>query len=175
MGVNQKAKIFLKECMADALINAMQTKELGKITINEIAQQAGVNRSTWFRSFEEKTDALTFKLVVMWDRYAQEHKLAQRNKYSLDNAVDFFTFNYEVRELLKVIYNAGVKSCIYDAFYQIMMEKYNDTVHERYAVKYYSYALFGLLDEWINRDFKESSMEITRMFYDILHVTEVNL
>ena len=40
MGGNTKTTDFLKECMADSLLNLMQEKDFAKITINEIA--AGV-------------------------------------------------------------------------------------------------------------------------------------
>ena len=69
MGSNARASGFLKECMADALIQLMPQKEFSRITVNEIAAAAGVNRSTWFRHFETKNDALTFKLVQLWLRY----------------------------------------------------------------------------------------------------------
>ena len=45
MGQNAKATDFLKECMADALIQKMQEKPFEKVTVNEIADLAGVNRS----------------------------------------------------------------------------------------------------------------------------------
>lgn len=54
MGQNAKATDFLKECMADALIQKMQEKPFEKVTVNEIADLAGVNRSTWFRNFKTK-------------------------------------------------------------------------------------------------------------------------
>ena len=54
MGQNAKATDFLKECMADALIQKMQEKPFEKVTVNEIADLAGVNRSTWFRILKRK-------------------------------------------------------------------------------------------------------------------------
>lgn len=168
MGTNIKATQFLKECMADALIKYMSEKDFSKITVNEIAESAGVNRSTWFRNFESKTDALTFKLVQLWNRYANEHNLTERQKYSLSNASDFFAFNYEIRDILKVIYNADVQSCIYEAFYQIITARYKGTVYECYEARFYSYALFGFLGEWINRDFQEKPEEITELYNKIV-------
>lgn len=65
MGSNAKTTDFLKECMADALLSAMKEKPFSKITINEIADAAGVNRSTWFRNFSDKNEAITFKLIQL--------------------------------------------------------------------------------------------------------------
>ena len=76
MGQNAKATDFLKECMADALIQKMQEKPFEKVTVNEIADLAGVNRSTWFRNFKTKNDALSFKIVILWNRYRNDHGLS---------------------------------------------------------------------------------------------------
>lgn len=79
MGQNAKATDFLKECMADALIQKMQEKPFEKVTVNEIADLAGVNRSTWFRNFKTKNDALSFKIVILWNRYRNDHGLSSEN------------------------------------------------------------------------------------------------
>ena len=42
MGASPKTTEFLKECMADALLQAMKEKPFPKITVNEITEIAGV-------------------------------------------------------------------------------------------------------------------------------------
>ena len=93
MGASPKTTDFLKECMADALLRAMREKPFSKITVNEIADAAGVNRSTWFRNFRDKNEAITFKLIRLWHRWADERGMKERRRYTLDNAEDFFAFN----------------------------------------------------------------------------------
>ena len=51
----------------------MREKPFEKISIKEIAETAGVGRATWFRNYSEKKEALTFKLVISWRRWAEEH------------------------------------------------------------------------------------------------------
>ena len=150
MGSNARASGFLKECMADALIQLMPQKEFSRITVNEIAAAAGVNRSTWFRHFETKNDALTFKLVQLWLRYtAVQPQISQH--YTLENAHDFFKFTYQIRELLTTIYQA-------------MISQQSKSTLEAYAARFYSYGLFGLLDEWYKREFHETPDEMTQLF-----------
>ena len=57
MGRRPGLTAFLKECMSDALLALMSRKPLAKITVDEIAATAGVNRSTWFRNFGSKEEA----------------------------------------------------------------------------------------------------------------------
>ena len=114
MGSNKRTTDFLKECMSDALISLMGKKEFSKITVNDIADTAGVNRSTWFRNFNSKNQALSYKMVRLWDRWSDEHGLMERKRFSLDNADEFFRFNYEYRHILRIIYTSHLQSVLYD-------------------------------------------------------------
>lgn len=163
MGRGTKTTEFLKECMADALIELMRQKPLDKITITEITAEAGVGRSTWFRNFTDKSDALTFKLIRLWERCADEHNISVRDRYTVDNARNFFEFNLEHSDILQTIYAANLQSAVYNAFYRVMVLRHGADKEERYSARFYSYGLFGLLDEWIRRDFAESVDEMVKL------------
>ena len=90
MGRGAKTTLFLMECMADALIKLMESKPLEKISVTEITELAGVGRVTWFRNFSSKNEALTFKLVHLWQRYTEEHALERKSNYSARVAADFW-------------------------------------------------------------------------------------
>lgn len=164
MGTNAKVTEFLKECMADALIKLMKEKPIGKISADEIAKEAGVGRATWFRNFGSKQSAITYKLVKLWMDYAQRHDVKEPHLYTASNARDFFSFNYEIRGLLDSIYAAGLPGALYEAFYEVMRPQHGANAEECYAIRFYSYGLFGLLDEWIKRGYHETSEEMTDLF-----------
>lgn len=167
MGGNAKTTEFLKECMADALIKLLKTKPIEKISVPEIVKVASVGRTTFFRNFTTKNEVLTFKIVRLWERYAEEHNLAERRKYTLDNALDFFRFNYGIRDLLTLLYEKNLQSALYDAFYCIMVSQCGDNAVECYESRFHSYGLFGLLDEWIKRGFYESSEKMAEILRGI--------
>ena len=127
MGGNAKTTEFLKECLADALIKLLETKPIEKITI----------------------EVVTFKIIRLWDRWAEEHHLNRPLGYEVNNALDFFLFNYSIREILNLIYKRELQSALYDAFYCIIMPQQGASSIERYKNSFYCYGLFGLLDEWI--------------------------
>ena len=168
MGKKAMTTDFLKECMADSLLALMGKKPFPKITVNEIAEGAGVNRSTWFRNFDTKNEALTFKLVHAWERWAQERGIGGQRCYTLENAGDFFQFNYENRRILQVICASSLQSVIYEAFYQVMRPQFEDDAEECYASRFYANGMFGLLDEWVKRDFRETPEEMARFFQNII-------
>lgn len=168
MARGNKTTEFLKECLSDALIQLMREKDFEKISIKEIADTAGVGRATWFRNYTSKNEALTFKFVQVWNRWADEHAIAVRDRFDLSNAKNFFQFNYEIKHILEIVYTSNMQSAIYDAFYQVMMPQYGANAKECYQARFYSYGLFGLLDEWIKRGFKESVEEMVIFFYQII-------
>ncbi|MGN1399152.1 MAG: TetR/AcrR family transcriptional regulator [Erysipelotrichaceae bacterium] len=163
MGGNIKTTAFLKECIADALIKHLKTKPLEKITVLDIVTTANVGRTTYFRHFSTKNEVLTFKLVKLWQRWAQQHNLAQFNKYSSDNALDFFQFNYSIKDYLILLCDNKLQSVIYDAFFYIMVPQSEENITECYASRFYSLGLFGLLIEWIKRDFNESPQQMAAL------------
>lgn len=167
MGTSPKTTAFLKECMADALLKAMHEKPFAKITVNEIAHSAGVNRSTWFRNFSSKEEALSFKLICLWERWADAHALAERRRYNPGNAETFFEFNHSIRDTLSAIYASGLQTCVYDAFYRVMMPPKETDAAECYEARFYSYGLFGFLDEWIRRGFQETPGQLASTFRQI--------
>ena len=173
MGASPKTTDFLKECMADALLQAMTKKPFSKITINEIAEAAGVNRSTWFRNFNDQNEAITFKLILLWNRWADGHEIKERRRYTLGNANDFFAFNYSIKNLLSEIYREELQACVYNAFYQVMMPQYGANPAECYEARFYSYGLFGFLDEWIKRGFYETPEQITELFQKMMRGKEI--
>lgn len=150
----------LKESIADALIRLMPIKAFEKITIEEITDLAKVGRVTYFRNFSSKMEVITFKLIQLWKQWAKDHGLTEKSRYSLDTAEHFFAFNYSIRDLHRIIYDANLQAAMYDAFYQVMVPPPEEDAVELYKNRFLSYGLFGLLDEWIKRNYRETPKEM---------------
>ena len=95
-------------------------------------------------------------ISIPHSKWTEEHKVTERKRFILDNDVACFNFNYGIKELLELIYRRNLQSTVYDAFYDVMMPQYGTNAFECYESRFYSYALFGLLDEWIKRGFYET-------------------
>lgn len=168
MGGNVRTTEFLKICLADALIKLLKEKPIEKITIPEISELSGVGRTTYFRNFTSKNEMLTFKLVQLWESWAEDQALKERKDFSLKNALSFFQFNYSIKNLLELIYERNLQNVVYDAFYMVMMPQHGVNTFECYKSRFYSYGLFGLLDEWIKRGFYESPEEMSELVKNIV-------
>ena len=163
MGASPETTAFLKECLADAFIELLEEKPAGRITVTEIAARAGVGRTTYFRNFSCKEDMLSFKLIRMWQRWAEERELAERYDFSLDNALTFFEFNLSIRPLLELMHERGLQTSVYNAFYENMYRPRNADSLDVYRRRFYSYGVYGVLDEWIERGFAESPKQMAEL------------
>ena len=164
-----KSNDYLKECIADALLLLLKEKPIEKITVNELVAKAGVGRVTYFRSFSNKSEAITFKFIKMWEQYAELNDIKIRDRFDLDNALHFFQYNLSIRHILTLVYKAGQQEAIHESFYRIMTPPdRGDDILTAYREKFYAHGLYGLLDEWIKRDFQETPEEMAELLHDIV-------
>ena len=141
------------------------------ITISDIVDLSGVGRTTYFRNFSSKQEMISFRLVLYWKRWCDEQSLVERKNFLLDNALSFFKFNYSIRDVLSVLYERNLQSTVYDAFNMEMIPEDTNDAFQCYKSRFYAYGLFGLLDQWIKRDFSDSPEDMARHIVDILHFT----
>lgn len=170
MSRNEKVSTFLKDCLADALIEKMKEKPFDKITVDEIVETAGVGRATYFRHFSSKQELLTYKVIRHWETNTEKRKMKERRKFDINNAVDFFEINYLIKDILDIIYASGLQSALLDAFYKIMVSDHNESSFAQYHERFYSYGLFGALDEWIRNGYKESPQEMAEILTKITKI-----
>ncbi|MCI9049590.1 MAG: TetR/AcrR family transcriptional regulator, partial [Coprobacillus sp.] len=62
----------VKEAIALALIQIMETKILSDITILEIVNKAGVSRSSFYRNFDDKEDVINYYIDFLFDESKKE-------------------------------------------------------------------------------------------------------
>lgn len=153
---------YLKECVADALIELMETTPLEKIKVQDITDRAGVGRVTYFRYFESKTDILSFKLMTLWYRWIEKHPYPHEAG-DYEHALWFFSFCYSIRPLLTILHKQGKHIILLDVFLHYVTATVSDTGQERYLKMYTAFGMLGVVTEWIGSDFKETPAELAKI------------
>lgn len=157
-----------KEKISDAMIGLLERKSFDRITIDELVRKAGVGRNSYFRNFQTKEEVISFKLIKLWERYAAENELCERNFFNIDNAYAFFDFNSSIKPLLKTLYCANVQNAVFEAVYTIMLPPEEKNIQKWYREKFYSYGLIGLLDGWVRTGFNETPEEMRDILLNIM-------
>lgn len=163
----QNTSEYLKDCLADAVMSLLKKYTLKEIQVKQICDVSGFHRASWFRAFRSKHDAVTYKLMRLWQIWTEKHGVEVYDEFTLDNANAFFLFNYEIRDTLRLLYHRGLKSDICNTFSAILYAHHREDPRKAYAAAVFAYSLYGILQEWIARDFKDSPDEMAATIRDI--------
>lgn len=60
---------LLKDCIVQSLLRLLQEKQLEEVSVMEIVEKAGVNRSTYYRHFKTKHDVVRHFYAERLDEY----------------------------------------------------------------------------------------------------------
>ena len=151
---------FLKDCLADSFFKLLKERNLENISIQELVDCAGYHRSSWFRNFKSKHEAVTYKMVRLWEQYCELHNVPAPYDFCLEQAEAFFQYNYEIRDITRMIYQRGLMDDLCASFTSILHERHRDDPQKAYQTAIFAFSLYGILREWIIRDFDWSPDEM---------------
>lgn len=158
-----------KRALEQSLKNLLLKKPLTKITINDIADDCGINRMTFYYHFKDIYD------LVEWSCMEDARRALENNK-TYDTWQQGFLLIFEaVRENKPFIMN------VYHCVHQEQVEKYLNplvdnlilgvineeaagiTVRDEdknFIAQVFSYVFIGLMIDWIKNDMREDPQQI---------------
>lgn len=154
---------FLKDCMAEAVIKLLERQPLEKIQVKQICDASGYHRASWFRAFHSKNEAVTYHMIRLWEQWSERHGIAIQDDFVIDNAEAFFQYNYEIRETTSLLYRRGLMTELAASFTSVLIDRHANDPIRAYQSAIFAFALFGILREWIIRNFDQSPSDMARI------------
>ena len=166
-----------KRALEQSLKNLLLKKPLNKITINDITEDCGINRMTFYYHFQDIYD------LVEWACIEDAKKALENKKTHNTWQQGFIQLLYAVRENKPFI----VK--VYNCVDKVQVEKYlipltddlllgvveeesvNFKVREedkKFIAQVYSYCFVGIMLDWIKDDMKEEPEELALKLANVL-------
>lgn len=171
--------------MDEALIECLEKKDLEYITVKEICEKAGVNRSTFYLHYETIADLLNecteYTNKKCFDKYTAEltdikKRLTSENTEDLifispQYLKPFLEFVRENKRLFKVILlnpvtfnTSSTFMKLFDEVFSPAMDKFSiDKSIKPYVIHFYLGGLIAVVQEWIQNSCGTSVDEITRI------------
>ncbi|MGN1400024.1 MAG: TetR/AcrR family transcriptional regulator [Bacillus sp. (in: firmicutes)] len=170
---------YTKKVIKEAFIGLLEQKPINKITVTELCEQCEINRATFYRYYKDVYDLLD-KL---------KYQFVSELKAAISTSKDDYTISGFTEEILEVILNNKELSRILfslkngkdflddvlEIAHKKCVEKWTRSgknVPERqiaYLSTFISAGTIGVLDEWIQSDFRESPVEIAGLIESISH------
>ena len=164
-------------CMDEALISLLKVKDLEYITVKEICEKAGVNRSTFYLHYETIDDLVNEAIETMNQRFmsyfADTKGIAEElNHTDLSNLVlitrdylePYLQFVSENKDLYRVAFRnpremqANVKyGYIKKYIVEPILKRFGvPEVYWRYYIAYYIDGTMAIIKEWLETDCQDS-------------------
>ena len=167
-----------KRALEASLKKLLLQKPLNKITINDITEDCGVNRMTFYYHFKDIYD------LVDWIMVEDAAKVLE-GRQSFENWTDaFLDILHQVQDnkvLVMNVYRSVSREQVEQYLYKLLDPMLRDFVDrsaqgftvqdadKQFVVDFYKYALVGMTLEWIRRDMKTDPAAMTERLGTMIH------
>ena len=174
--------------MDEALIALLEKKDFEYITIKEICDAAGVNRSTFYLHYENSSDLLKETTRYMIDKHLAYYEI-DKKRISLnfetckreellfitdEYLVPYLTFIKDNQRLFKVSiqhFNSlnmdKVYGRMFEHIFNPILECFHVPENERsYVMKFYLTGVYAIVMDWLDKNCFDDIKTITRIITD---------
>ena len=173
--------------MDEALLILLETKEFEFITVKEICQKAGVNRSTFYLHYENTSDLLAESIGLINKKFFETFKVnnidvINSNKEELffineEYLIPYLEFVKENKRVFKLIhdkpsvFNAQkVFTKMYNDFFTIILSKYGVKEEEKqYIFEFYTQGTLSIVMKCLSNDCVESIEDISTLIISLIN------
>ena len=151
-----------KRALAASLKHLLLQKPLNKITINDIAEDCGISRMTFYYHFKDIYDLVEWTCV-------EDGTRALEGKKTYDTWQEgFLNIFHAVQDNKPFIMNV-YRSLILGVVEEKAAERSVHTEDKQFIASFYEYAFIGVMLEWIGNGMKEDPAAIVARTGAVIH------
>ena len=188
MNKNESRYFNTAKRMDEALITLLEKKDFEYVTIKEICDTAGVNRSTFYLHYENIVDLLKETTRYILDKhlayYSYDTKgiserfvnceLEDLVFITSEYLIPYLTFIQENQHLFKVsikqfnLLNMGdVYGKMFEHIFNPILERFHIPENERtYMIKFYLTGVYAIVMEWLNQNCSDDKETVIKVITD---------
>lgn len=172
--------------MDQALLLLLENKEYDFITVKEVCEKAGVNRSTFYLHYESMDDLLKEVIDLINKRFLSAFNNISIDPNKLDkNELFFINDKYlipylqlikQYKKIYKLIHNKPhvfnnqkAFNFLYKNIFEVILEKYGVSNDEKeYVFAYFTSGTLAIIDKWIENDCKDDMYKILEIMKNMI-------
>ncbi|MGN1406638.1 MAG: TetR/AcrR family transcriptional regulator [Erysipelotrichaceae bacterium] len=157
---NENRNRYVIEQLTRSLIELMKNEDFHNITISQICSKAQVSRASFYRNFNNKEEIISRYLKKNLD----EWWIDIIKKPDFNFIEEIFNYYYKHKDICILLYHQKLAYLSLKSILDSCGPKKEQTNVEAYVSAYFSYGLYGFIEEWFKRGMKESSAEMAELF-----------
>ena len=187
-----ESKYYNTAClMNEALILLLEKKEYSFITIKEICEKAGVNRSTFYLHYETMNDLLSETIEYIGKKIHKKFNNKVLDKQTIKNSkledlflvtpeylLPYLEFLRANKAIYKIAYSQPnvlkeqyIISYLFKNIFEPILDKFSVPKEEQqYMISFYLNGMSAVMIEWIRNDCKEEIQTILNILTKCLNL-----
>lgn len=171
--------------MDQAFLELLDRKDMEYITVKEICEKAGVNRSTFYLHYENIGDLLSESIRYMNDQFLEHMNLVSEDYVSRIGECpvselylvtpEYLTPYLEYIAQNKRLFRTALKKSslleldktysqmVHHVFVPILERFQIAEPYHRYMIEFYIHGLMAILSEWLKNDCRDSIRQISEV------------
>lgn len=158
-------KQMMKEYISESLLLLMEKKRYADISIAEITDKAGVNRSTYYRNFLSKEEIIKFCVQQIMDSYLLEYEMLSDKSFEMYLKTIFEHF-YLYKSKLLLIYHNELSFLILEvlnSFFEQRQSQKLKNMQDQFRLFYHVGGIYNFFILWFSHDMKETPNQLTKI------------
>lgn len=158
-------KQMMKEYISESLLLLMEKKKYNEISIAEITDKAGVNRSTYYRNFSSKEEIIKFYFEQIMKNYLAEYEVLTDKSFEVYLCIIFKHFNQYKLQLLAIYHNdlSYLILEVLNCFFEQWQSQRPNSVKEQFRLFYHIGGIYNFFILWFSHGMKETPDELTKI------------
>ena len=158
-----------KRALEQSLKHLLLKKPLTKITINDIAEDCGINRMTFYYHFKDIYDLVEWSCLEDAKKALNEKKTYETWQQGLLQIFEAVQENKPfILNVYRCVHREQVEKYLQPLVDQLLLDVLNEEVGTRkvrdedkqFIAQIYAYILIGLMLDWIKEDMREDPQHI---------------
>ena len=172
--------------MDEALLLLLEKKDYDYITVKEICEKAGVNRSTFYLHYESIDDLLMETMELINNRFTlafnneviDPKSTNKKELFLIDDKylIPYLNLIKEYKKIYKLIHNKPhvfnnqkAYKELYKNLFEIILDKYGVSTDEKeYVFVYFSFGVLAIIDKWIEKDCQDDVYKIANLIKKLI-------
>ncbi len=172
--------------MVEALILLLEKKEYDFITVKEICEKAGINRSTFYIHYNTKDDLLVETMKSINKRLLSNFNYDviipdvnnQKNFHLIAeiHLVPYLNTIKELKKIYKILQHkhhifkkTNINKELCKSLCDKLLSKYNIKNGEKeFAFAYFNYGVLAIIDRWVESDCEEDASKIANLIIKLI-------
>lgn len=174
--------------MDEALLLLLEKKDFDFITVKEICQKAGVNRSTFYLHYQNTNDLLVEAIELINKRFSESFhirsfdvkKASKEESFFIteDFLLPYLKFVKENKRVFKLIHDKPhvfnsqhVFEKLYEEIFSLILDKFEVKEEEKqYIFTFYTQGALSIVLRWVKNNCKEDIETISKIMISLFKI-----